>query len=402
MLYDGLDMVGVFHPVSPDAIAALPDALAAHVAEPAGKPLWRRPARRRRWGHRRVGAVSLARGCVVIHPGPMGPAELALTAQRRGYVGLPIAIHVAGDTVAVMLPHDLFDGASGWDQVERIVQHATATPRGEQPPRLAFPVAASLRHSGLLRGAAQSEVRATRRAAERGTTVAPQADPPLLIDDQRRVDGLHTVWIDAGQRQRLLGALQPSDEATGRPRQTLHMRLTGLVLEAVAEAVEPGLDLRVRMNIDARRYAPPGRQVLGPFATPYPVGTLRTIDTNPSALGAELKGVLDSRAPLWAVVANLVGYVRGRVRHPLTGPPVAPGRSSFDLGISILPARLPASFWAAGDPTNAVLLLHPRQPSDPYVQIAQVQGGVVITLWDETGLVDADVFVGSLRARIGD
>lgn len=404
-LHDGLDMVAVFAPVHPAVLTALPDALAAHLASPEGAGLRRRPVGGGRWGHRPVpGIERLARGVVVEHPPGATPAELALAAHHDRYRGLPFAAHVSGSLLALMFSHDLYDGSSGWDEVERILQRAVGEPTRPQLPLLARPVTASLRASGLLDRDEVAQVRVARRQAERSTETAPQVEHPVVIDDRRRLDGLRPVWIDDDRRRRLQAAVV--DQQGAVPRATLNMCLTGLTLDAAAAALRPDADMRVRIAVDLRRYAPRGHRVGGPFSDAFPLGTLRTLDTSPAALGTELARVLATRAPLWAFVADMVGYARGRARRPRAVAPTDVGRTSFDLGVSLLPPRLPAGFWsdlpehAGVAPVDGAALLHPSQVTNPHVQIAHLGHGVAVTLWDEAGVLDPDAFAEHLLTGV--
>lgn len=399
-LYDGLDMVAVVGPVAPEVLAALPEALAAHAATSAGRPLRRRRTPSGRWAGRPVDGIGdVARSSVVVHDRTdLTPNALAVACQRDGYRGLPLAIHVSGTTMAVMSPHDLFDGTAGWDQFERIMLQLAGMPAASPPRVLRFPVLASMRASGLLDRSALARARVVRRQAERSTVTAPQAPEPRSVDLRGRDSALTCLWIDPAGTRGLRDSLAPATAA--RPRESLHMLVTGLVLDALRSSTSPAHDFRVRMNVDLRRYAPDGATVLGPFSTSYPFGTLRGIDTAPLPLAATMLAALESRGPLWALVGNLVGYVKARAVHP-GGLPRSTTRSTFDVGLSILPARLPAEFWAPhGDPVNAAMLFHPRLPSDPYVQIAHVHGGMSISLWDEVGLVDGEAFATAVRAAL--
>ena len=414
-LHDRLDFLAVLSPVASDIVAALPRALADLVTSDAGVDLRRRPTRSGGWGtyaeRDRAELRAAAAACCVVHPDGLSPTEVGLAAHRAGYPGLPLTVHVSGSLVAVMLPHDLFDGSSGWEQVERLFQHAAGVEPRPLRPRQRWPVLASMRKAGLTSRAALVEVRQIRRHSETSTETAPVTDTDVVPDEARRRDGLHTVYLTDAQLARLSTPARSEDliastlvaavldKPSRSRRTTLTMRLNSLVVEAAREIVPADRDLRVRMAIDLRRYAPKGHRVDGPFSMTYPLGTLRTIDADPGALGSNAFSAISSSAPLAGLVADLVGYCKTRVRHPRGLPAPPPGRRSFDLVVSTLPARLPAGFWSGhGARVMAALLFHPVQATDPYVQVALVEGGVVVALWDEAGVTDGAAFPKAFAA----
>jgi hypothetical protein len=175
------------------------------------------------------------------------------------------------------------------------------------------------------------------------------------------------------------------------------MKLTELVLDAIDTVVGPASDYRIRMSIDLRRYTPRGARVEGPFSTGYPIGTLRTTDNSAPALTARLAGIVSSKGPLAALVGDVLGLAKTELKHPFRPRRTAPVRTTFDIGVSILPSRIPDAFWAANDAdvtgrVSAALLVHPAQPTSPYVQIADVGDDVVVAVWDETGTIDLGEF----------
>lgn len=405
-------MVVLVAPVSADVRAALPSALATLAAEPSSRVLRRRTTDRGSWGHLdagdRAAVDAAARRSVVVHPPGIDPAELGLLAHRSGYPGLSMVIHLSGPVMAVMLPHDLYDGSSGWFLAERLFQHAAGEATRPVPPVQRFPVLTALRHSGLLSRGALDDVRRARRAALDSTETPPLVDHDVLPDDDRRRDGLRSVWLEDARLAGLAGPHAPGAE-TARDgsvrvgRTAVTMRLSSLVVDAARQILPAEQDVRVRMAIDLRRYAPRDRSIEGPFSTSYPLGTLRTIDTEPAALGVNAAAAMASKGPLGGFVADMAGYLRARARYPRGLPAMTPGRRSFDLVVSTLPSRFPPGFWeGAGERLVAPLLYHPVQPTDPYVQVAHVRGGVVVSLWDETGLTDRDAFAPALHRLLAE
>ena len=412
-LHDRLDMVAVFEPVSPALLAALPRALTDLVSTPQGAALRRRHRATRAWGRFGWGDLDALReaalASVVQHPAGLTPARLGLRSHQHGYPGIPITAHVSGSLLAVMFPHDLFDGSSAWAHLERLFQHAAGTRPGELLPPLHRPVLSSVRDAGLLHRSALAAVREVRREAESSTRTPPLTDHDVLPDDGRRLDGLRQVWLDDSRLGRL--ATAPASSADSAPtaldashrarRTTTTMRLSSLVIDAARKIFPCDKDVRVRMAIDLRRYAPRERRIEGPFSTSYPLGTLRTIDSDPGSLGRATAAAIASKAPLAGFAADMAGWARTRVRHPRGVPAPQPGRRDFDLVVSTLPTRLPEEFWATdGERLTAAILYHPAQPTDPYVQVAHVRGGVVVSLWDEAGVTDRDAFAGAFTGLL--
>lgn len=401
-LHDRLDMIAVFGPADAAVLAALPDALAAHIRTPSGTPLHRRPTAGQAWRHRAPRDLeALARGAIVVHDETLEPVDLVLATHAAGYRELPVSIHVSGENMTMMFPHDLFDGVAAWEHVADILQRACSIPVDERRPTVDRPVLAALRTSKLLDRDALGEVRRLRREAEQSTATAPQSATPIGQDLDRRRAGLRFITLDAPTLRHLDASDTEHEIASGLGRSTRSMRLTGLVIEAAGDALPAGVDMRVRMNVDLRRYAPRGHRVDGPFSTAYPFGTVRTVDVAAPALLKRLSKLLSSKAPLAALVGDLSGLVKSRIRHPFGSPAQPGGRSDFDLSVSVLPARIPEEFWARDtDRINAAVQMHPTQPSSPYVQISEVGDGVVLGVWNEAGLLDLDRFESSITAHL--
>lgn len=399
-LHDRLDMVIVLDPVSPDLVAALPSALTTLLTSPEGAALRRRPTAGGRWKHHRRGNTASLRAAAEAaftqHPDGVAPPDLALAAHSDGYQNLPVAIHRSGRALAVMIPHDLFDGSGGWEHFERLFQIASDLEPVDLRPALRFPLFTSMRRAELLSRGAIDEVRGVRHGAETSTETAPLLDHDVFPDDVRRSNALRTVWLPKAR----LAAISAA-KGTGGKHDNLSTRLNALVIDTVREVVPADKDMRVRMAIDLRRYLPKKHRVEGPFSTSFPVGTLRTMDTSPRALGEAARAAIATKAPLAGFVADTVGWVKGRVRYPRGFPAQEPGRRSFDLVVSMLPARLPLGFWDTdGEKLIAALLYHPVQPTDPYVQMALVEGGLVVALYDEAGVIDRDRFAAAFTALL--
>jgi hypothetical protein len=400
-LHDQLDMVATFGPADPLVALALPAAVEQHLRSAEGTDLLRRQGSGQVWKKLSPRGLELAIPFVVRREdSDFTVAEHSIRSVELGYPGLPLSVLISRRYVSMMFPHDLFDGTTAWRHIELILARAVGTWR-ESPlkPQVRRPVLAALRHSGLTSWETLNAARQTRRLAESSTAMHAQFPAGLGIDRARRIAGFRSVVISQEQLAHLDGStsVRQANSDNPRGRSTRGMKLTELVLDAIDTVVGPASDYRIRMSIDLRRYTPRGARVEGPFSTGYPIGTLRTTDNSAPALTARLAGIVSSKGPLAALVGDVLGLAKTELKHPFRPRRTAPVRTTFDIGVSILPSRIPDAFWAANDAdvtgrVSAALLVHPAQPTSPYVQIADVGDDVVVAVWDETGTIDLGEF----------
>ncbi|PZF60956.1 hypothetical protein DEI92_04845 [Curtobacterium sp. MCBD17_034] len=398
-LHDQLDLVVVLGPVREDVIDALPDALHRHLISDDGSELRRAYRPDRAWGHvSRRTADSLADDVLDVAVDGLEPAEMATHLLDAGYAVLPIRMLVSGGLIAVLVPHDLFDGASSGHHIRRVLAIAAGEPEGRtvRPPTRR-PLAATMRVAGLDRPGPLRLARAARRDAERQVPPDPQVPGGLAVDRARRLRGFRTVQLDE-QELRTLDAR--AVDGAGR-RTTRGMKLSAAVLDAIADAVPPTTDFTIRMNVDLRRWAPRGERVQGPFSTSYPIGRLRTMRRDAASVHEQVRRAIETRAPLAALVGDVVGLVRDRVRHPFPIPSGDVIRTQFDVALSVFPSLIPDAVWRPGaTPLLGTILVHPGHVANPYVQMSLVGSEASIALWDETGIIDQDRFEQSLRAAV--
>ncbi|GAA4267571.1 hypothetical protein [Frondihabitans peucedani] len=406
-LHADLDMVSVFGPLRAEVVARLPESLARHLAAPVGAGL--RRARRRPGSWSRLSAAEARRraaDAVVTGPVDLQPAALALAAFEGGYAGLPIRIVTSGLLVAIVMPHDLFDGVDASAHVARILVDASGAQAGPEPrPLDRLPVWNTARAAGLVDREGFRAASRARQEAEATTECPPQLPHGVGVDAEHRSRGLTSIVLEAHEVARIHRTVSSLDaSASPAGRSTSGMRLVSLVLEAVREATPATVDHRIRMQIDLRRYGRRGFRIEGPFSTNYPVGTLRTGDSSAAGLTASVARAVTSKGPLQALLGNLKGSVALRTRHPLLSRQPLTGvaaRTTVDLNVSVLPSGLPAEAWAPdGVRVNAAMPLHRLFPADPYVQIAELGDRVVVALWDEVGAVDGPAFEAALRRAV--
>lgn len=405
-LHDHLDLVGVFSPTSPDLVPRLVDAVYEHVQSPAGAELRRRALSGRRWRRFHGDLTAAAERTVLRVDGEPTLGDLALMTVEGGYDTLPLSIVVADTSVAMMFPHDLFDGSAAWRHIEQITTRAVG-PWTEAGVSMvaAHPVVAALRSSGLGMGSRLRRTLAQSRRDAAATGVPDLFPNGVSIDRERRRDGLRVVRLDAAALRRIDTSRSrrtvASDALKERPgRATRGMRLAELVLDGIGAAVPAESDFRVRMMVDLRRFAPKDQIVLGPFSIAYPIGTLRGSDNSAAALTTRLGALLSARLPLATLVGDIASYAKRRVLHPFAPRPTGALRA-VEIGISVLPSLLPEAFWASPENRiSAVMMYHDIFPASPYAQIADIGDEVVISLWDETGAVELDTFVDAIRDEL--
>ncbi|CAN5356988.1 hypothetical protein BH09ACT1_BH09ACT1_08040 [soil metagenome] len=406
LLHDQLDMVAVFGPVDAAVVAALPAAVDAHLHSPAGADLLRQKSSGQAWGSFSIRELELAGPAVVRTTGAgLDVAALAVRSTEIGYPIIPLSVLISrspatGFLVSMMFPHDLFDGTMAWKHMREILHRATSTwEPSDRLPVNPSPVRSALKKSGLTSRATLGAARAARRTAELEHQTADQFPAGLVLDRDRRLSGFRSVTLSAEDLRHLdtsTAVRHGAVELPDRSRRT--MKLTELVLDAAALSMNETHDFGIRFSIDLRRYAPKGLAVEGPFSTAFPFGKLRTTDNSAAALTARLKSVIADKGPFAALLGDMLGLVKQRVRHPFARPVPDPVRHSVGLGVSVLPSQIPASFWAAdaGDRVNAALLLHPVQASNPYIQIGTVDDEVILSVWDETGSIDLEGFANAI------
>lgn len=398
-LHDQLDLVILIGPLREDVVDALPAAVLRHLGDEDARALRRSYRTDGTWGRVTVPAAQdLARDVVEIAPPGLGPAEIATRALDAGYPVLPIRIVVSDGVIGVLMPHDLFDGAAAWHHIRRLLAIADgdhAAPAEQHVTKR--PVIAALRVAGLTDPARLRAARKARQTAERQTPPDPQVPGGLAVDRSRRLAGFTSVHLDEAELARLDESA--ADGPAGRP--TRGMKLSALVLDALAESVPATTDFTIRMNVDLRRWAPRGERVEGPFSTSYPIGRLRTMRRDAGSVHASVRSAIDTRAPLAALVSDVVGYAADRMRSPFAMPRGDVIRTSFDVGLSVFPSRVPDDAWRPGaSPLLGTILVHPGQVANPYVQMSAVGSQVTIALWDETGIIDQRRFEQTLRAAV--
>jgi hypothetical protein len=400
-------MVAVFGPVDAAVVAALPAAVDAHLHSPAGAALLRRQGSGQAWGSLSIRELELASPAIVRTTGSdLQVAALAVRSTEIGYPIIPLSVLISrspasGALISMTFPHDLFDGTMAWKHIREILHRATGTwEPSELLPVNPSPVRSALKKSGLTSLAALRAARSARRAAELGHQTADQFPTGLSLDRDRRLSGFRSVTLSSDDLRHLDASTAVRDDAVELPdRSRRTMKLTELVLDAAALSMDEAHDFGIRFSIDLRRYAPKGLTVEGPFSTAFPFGTLRSTDNSATALTARLKTMIAEKGPLAALLGDLLGLVKQRVRHPFVRPVPSPVRHTVGLGVSILPSQIPVSFWAKGpvcDRVNAALLLHPVQASNPYIQIGTVDDEVILSVWDETGSIDLDAFANAI------
>lgn len=400
-LHDDLVMVAVLGPVVHGVIDALPAAAAQHLASEAGLPLRRRRSPSGGWTRAAAGSNELTLD-VTFYEAGLSAALLARRTCGRQAGCLPMTIAISGDLVAFSFTHDLFDGVSAWAHITPIVERALGLVPIDTKETMRHPVFATLRQAKLLSLQALKKARGRRRLDESRTAQPAQLTRMLEIDDERRAVGWTTVTLDAQQLALIDATVSrehlASEHASRRSLRS--MKLAETVLSGLQRATDPEHDFRIRLPIDLRRYAPRGWWVDGPFSASYPIGTLRSGDNSAPALTARVASIVSSKAPLAALLGDLSGLIKNHIRHPFKRTHLNHGRDTFDLTISMLPSRLPEGFWASPNSrVNGVLQFHPIQPTAPYVQVADAHDMVLISLWDEGGLVDPAKFtVGILTA----
>jgi hypothetical protein len=406
-LHDQLDMVAIMGPFSRTNIDAVPAAINAHLATRVGASLLREPRKRNAagtvmsWKRSTLKRAEAVTDRITRYP-DLSEAELTMRVFDAGYTDIPMAVAESRGLLVFMFPHDLFDGVGAWEHITPILNAVVGLPVAETPPpTLQRPVLAALRHSKLTNRAALGAARAARRESERSTETSPQFPQGVGTSREKRVAGFNLIYLTKEELERVASTTSPRHPATGRA--TRSMKFAELVMDAWSDSISPELDFRIRLSVELRRYAPRGFRVEGPFSTGVAVGTLRGTDNSAGALRERLAALTTAKVPLAALVGDMVGLTKYELTHPLRRPNTATTRTSLDLGISILPSEIPEAMWDnTTERLSAVALIHPVQPSIPFVQVIELSDRGVLTVWDETGTVDLDAFRASIAAGIAD
>ncbi|QAY72217.1 hypothetical protein ET445_01545 [Agromyces protaetiae] len=398
-LTEHIDVFGVFSPVAPDALARVADGFGRALAGPEGRTGRRRNLGLGKWGQLRERELrdlpALVRRATVEYPAGLTIPELAEETAARGYDVLPLALSISGELLAVMVPHAFFDGQSIWKLVESAFAYAVDAPlertTAEPTP---FPVYRALKHAKLDRPSVLVDRFRESKAAAAATDSAPLPGGPITISRERRRTGYASVFLDADR-------IAAVEKQPIEGRATRGMRLIALGLDAFADAAPEGLDMRIRTMIDARRYLPKDAYVDGSFSVGYPLGMLRSTDNSPGALTSRLAGILTSKAPLATLAGDLASVAKRQATRLVSGEETPFELGSLEVGVSILPARMPEGFWLRdGGRVSATMHYHATMPSNPFLQVAEVGTGVSIGLWDETGAIDRARFVQAVLDRV--
>lgn len=343
--FRGYDTVYLLAPLREDVLRALPAAAAATARSEGLRPLPdAAPARL-----------------------DAGVSDLALIAAARA-AGRPLSVVVAGDRVAVHLPHELADGVEGTRIVASLLELA-AGGRPQQPARSArYPLLMALRSGGrpaLLRYL----------AGRRERRELPHPGEP-----RDRTDGRFArITLDAADVAALRRTASPGGRATPMSR------VASVALAALADIAPRTADARVVLPVDLRPLLD-GRRVAGNFVSAEAYGTLRTTDWTP----ANVNRLLAARRGTGAV-ALAAGSARSLLRRSGGGP--VPSVSVSLMG----PIELP-DVWAGGPASLGCATV--GQASGVFVFVAQVRDGITVSVWDDTGIFDVEAFGTAFRDEI--
>ncbi|BDI21649.1 hypothetical protein [Herbiconiux sp. L3-i23] len=375
-IYSGYDNVFVFGGLAQDAMSRLGPALHSllrtsdAVRVPSGADL----------------DLLVARSITDAGDG-LSERDLIIEAHRRGYAGLPLAITVSGNSIAVMLRHSVFDGSGAIEAIGHLAAVAAGAPAPE-PDRRPLAKRAT---AALLTVLNRASLDAFRRAQHDAHSVVSVTPPHSDLAHSSESAGFVAFELDDDDQRTLMRA----KERGRKGRSSKNTRIASIGVSALRAVQRGDADMPVSIPIDLRHLVD-GR-VRGNFVSVMPFGSLQTTDWAPSAITARLAALSASNAPAVSLLIAVYRRGRDRLKSVLRRAPYQPG---YAVSISLLNSKLalPETLWA-GRGSFGCATIGPW-PSATFVFVATMGGTPRVSVWDESGLFDLTRFERAFRDEL--
>ena len=319
-------------------------------------------------------------------------SELALiaTARSHGYSGLPIAITIASNSVAVNIAHGVFDGGGALEMLRHIVSLAVGAPHTlDSSPLAKRPLWTALR--SVPKGSFQRLVAQRRERNEARAEARPPTSADIALE--------HASYVSFVVKPTVMKAIASAKDTSPNPvRLTRNNRLCSLVVESLKAVYRGEVDQAVELPIDLRRFAGAGR-VEGNFISADLLGTLLTSDWGPSEISRRTAALLASGTPVLSMAASMLGPIRAAVEGTVRR---SAGGGHYSVAVSMLNEKMdfPAEIWNAGeDPLMGCATVAPW-PSSTLAVVATSGARVRISFWDDSGLFDLSKIEESFHSEV--
>ncbi|QHC69001.1 hypothetical protein [Rathayibacter sp. VKM Ac-2801] len=388
--------------------AALRDVLLS----PRGAVLLRRRTRYRGW--RRISAAAAldaSERAVDVVAGPLEREVLAhrLIGAQFAPGELPVRILFDGATVGFTLPHSLFDGTGATAVVALVIEKLGAPGIDAVAPKplAAAPLREVVERFELTGLAGVRKARDTFRTLTAATDAGYQLDATLSKQESDRLSRLVTTVLDADALRRIAATPETARDGKRPARPPVSLKVASLVLRCLQDCAADGLDFRVVVPVDGRRWVAKGTEVAGNLSPSLPLGRLRADDWSATSLLERLSAATKSGLPATWLLASALVSVKNLVQHPLAAvrPPSGTPRVPFEIHVSLpstevpvpeeLLPRIEADTMIGGMPA------HLRFPLGVWVEVAPMRDSMHLTVHDETGTFALDGFEERLRAAVG-
>ncbi|AND15289.1 hypothetical protein [Rathayibacter tritici] len=379
---------------------------------PRGAVLLRRRTRAGRW--RRIdvaAALDASERAVRVVDGPLEHGELAHRLFGRGFAAgeLPVRLLFDTATVGFTLPHTLFDG-TGATAVVALVIDKLAAPGVDSiaPKPLAAAALREVRERFELTGlAGVRKARDTFRTLTASTETGYQLDATLSKQESDRLTRLVSTVLGPDTLAAIAATPEQAREGKRPARPPVSLKTASLVLRCLQDCATDGLDFRVVVPVDCRRWVDKGTEVAGNFSPSLPLGRLRADDWSATSLLERLSAATKSGLPAtWLLASALLG-VKNLVQHPLAAlrPPTGTPRVPWEIHVSLPSTEVPVSeeLLPRIEPDTMIsgIPAHLRFPLGVWVELAPMRDCMHLSIRDETGTFALDGFEERLLAAVG-
>ncbi|PPI40649.1 MULTISPECIES: hypothetical protein [unclassified Rathayibacter] len=379
---------------------------------PRGAVLLRRRTRLRGW--RRIdvaAALDAAERAVRVVDGPLEREDLAhrLLAPQFAPGELPVRILFDGATVGFTLPHSLFDGTGATAVVALVIEKLGAPGAdGTAPkPLAAAPLREIVERFELTGLAGARRARDTFRTLTAATGTGYQLDATLSKEESDRRARLVTAVLGPETLRAIAATPEQAREGRRPARPPVSLKTASLVLRSLQECAADGLDFRVVVPVDARRWVAKGTEVGGNLSPSLPLGRLRADDWSATSLLERLSAATRSGLPATWLLASALLSIKTLVRHPLAPlrTPRETPRVPWEIHVSLPSTEVPVpeGLLPRIEPDTMVagMPAHLRFPLGVWVEIAPLRDSMHLTVHDETGTFALDGFEERLLAAVG-
>ncbi|QHC57216.1 hypothetical protein [Rathayibacter sp. VKM Ac-2760] len=402
-------LVGPLTGLTPEKVrTALRDVLSS----PRGRPLLRLRTRAKGWRRvdRATALAAVDRAVEVVADGPLERADLIGRLLAEGFAPgrLPIRLLVDGPVLGFCLPHGLFDGTGATEAIRLVVEKLGAPGPDEEPerPRPARPLLDLMRRFELTGLAGVRTARDTFRSMTAETETGYQLERTLSKAESVERTRIVSAVLTAETLRSIAATPEQARDGRRPARPPLSLKTASVVLRCLRDSSRDGMDLRVVIPVDARRWLPKGQDVDGNFSPSLPMGRLLTDDLSATALAERIASATKTGLPVTWLFASLLISVKNTVRHPLSAlrTPKETPRVPFEVHVSLptgevavseeLLPRIEPDTIIGGAPT------HLHLPLGVWVELAPMRDCLHLIVQDETGAFDLDGFEERLLAAV--